>query len=91
MIEKGSWSFGNDYARIVATFGVDYSSSSHTDNQGNDFLISGEGDTFRINGRFGAPEKRFSINFSKAKTKICLNLHYNGDKSHLFVNGKEIC
>ena len=61
MIEKGSWSFGNDYAGIVATVGVDYSSSSHTDNQGNDFLISGEGDTFRINGRFGAPEKRFSI------------------------------
>ena len=39
---------------------------------------------------FSAPEKRFSINFSKAKIKFCLRLHYNGDNSYLFVNGKEI-
>ena len=32
----------------------------------------------------------FSINFSKAKTKFCLSLHYNADNSYLFVNGKEI-
>ena len=35
-------------------------------------------------------KKKFSINFSKAKTIFCLSLHYNGDKSYLFVNGKEI-
>ena len=28
---KGSWSFGNDFARIVI-FGVDNTSSSHSDN-----------------------------------------------------------
>ena len=38
--------------------GIGNSSSSHADNQGNDFLILGE-DTFDI-----------SINFSKAKTKF---------------------
>ena len=27
----GSWSFGNDFARNVAIFGVDNSSSSHAD------------------------------------------------------------
>ena len=32
----------------------------------------------------------FRINFSKAKTKFCLSLHYNGGKSYLFVNRKEI-
>ena len=32
----------------------------------------------------------FSINFSKAKEKFCFCLHYNGDNSYLFVNGKEI-
>ena len=45
---------------------------------GNDyaiFLILGEGDTFGINGSFGAPEKKFSINFSKANTKVGLSLH----------------
>ena len=50
----------------------------------------GEGPTYGINGSFGSPEKRFSINFSKAKAKFCLSLHYNGDNSYLFVNGREI-
>ena len=27
---KGSWSFGNDYAKNVVNFGVDNSSSSYT-------------------------------------------------------------
>ena len=39
----GSWSFGNDSARNVMIFGVDNSSSSHSDNRKNNFLILGEG------------------------------------------------
>ena len=35
-------------------------------------------------------KKKFSINFSKVKTKFCLSLHYNADNSCLFVNGKEV-
>ena len=31
-----------------------------------------------------------SINFTVTKKKFCLNLHYNGGNSYLFVNGKEI-
>ena len=50
----------------------------------------GEGDTFGINGSFGAIEKKFSINFSKTKTKFFLSFHYNGDNSYLFVKGKKI-
>ena len=30
-------------------------------------------------------------NFSKAKPKFCLILHYNGDDSYLYVNKTEIC
>ena len=71
-------------------FGVDNSSSSHTYNLKNDFLILGEGDTFGINGSFGAPEKKIDINFSKAKAKFCLSFHYISDNRYLFVNGKEI-
>ena len=41
-----------------------------------------------INGSFGSAEKKFSINFSKANTKVCLSLHYNADNSYLFFNGK---
>ena len=53
------------------------------------FLILGEEDTFGINKSFGAPEKNFSINFSKARTIFCLGFHYDGDNSYLFVNGKK--
>ena len=87
---KGEWNFGNDFARNVVIFGVNNCSPSHTGNCNNKFLILGEGDTFGINGSLGVPEKKFSINFSKAKTKFCLSLHYNGDNSYLFANRKKI-
>ena len=87
--EKGQWSFGNDFARNVLTFGVDNSWWFHADNRKNNFLLPGEGDTFGINGSFGVPEKKFNINFSKAKTKFCWSLHCNYN-SYLFVNRKEI-
>ena len=35
-------------------------------------------------------QKKININFSKAKTKFCLSLHYNAGNSYLFVNGKEV-
>ena len=53
----------NGSARNVIMFDVDNSSSSHTDNQKNEFLVLGEGPTFGINRSFGSPEKKFSINF----------------------------
>ena len=43
--EESEWSFDNDYARNVIIFGVHNSSSSHTNNLQNNFLILGEGDT----------------------------------------------
>ena len=43
-----------------------------------------------IYDRAGAAEKKFSINFSKAKTKNGLRLHHNYDNRYLFVNGAEI-
>ena len=90
MTEKVHGVLANDYNRNVAIFGVDTSSSSHIDNRKNNFLVLGEGYTFSINGSFDGPEKKFRINFSKAKTKFCLSLCYNSDNSYLFVNEKEI-
>ena len=82
----GSWSFDNDFARNVIVFGVDNSSSSHADTRKNNFLVLGEGPTYGVNGGFRSPEKKFSINFTKANTKFCLTLHYNADNSYFFVN-----
>ena len=76
--------------RMLLFFGFDNSSSYHADNRKNNFLVLGEGDTFGDNGSFGAPGKKFSIIFRKAKTKFCLSLHYSGDISYLLVSGKEI-
>ena len=73
------WSFDKEYARNVVIFVVDHSSSSHTDNRQNDFLVSVEGPTSGINDSTGTAEKKSSINFSKANTKFCLILHYNDD------------
>ena len=35
-------------------------------------------------------EKKVFNNFTENNKKFCLNLHYNGAKSYLFVNGIEI-
>ena len=88
-VSVGSWSFDIDFARNVIIVGVDNSSSSHSDNSKNNFLILGEGPTYDINKSFGSPEKKFNINFTKSSTKFCLSLHYNADNSYLFVNGKK--
>ena len=72
---KGEWSFGNDTPRKFELFRADNSSSFHTDNLKIDFLIFGEALTF------GASEKTFGINFSKAETNFCLSFHYNIDNS----------
>ena len=36
----------------------------------------GEGPIYDVNGGFGAAEKKFSINFTKANIKFCLSLYY---------------
>ena len=66
----GSWSFDYDFARNAITVGVDNSSSFHSDNCKNKFLILGECPTYGINGSFESPEKKFSINFIEGKHKI---------------------
>ena len=60
------WSFGNDILKNVVIFGADNSSSSHSDNDKNNFLELGEGSTDDINASVGAIEEKFSINFTKA-------------------------
>ena len=70
-----SWNFDNDFARNVIIFGVDNSSSSHTDNRKSTFSVLDGGPTYSINRNFGSPEKMITVNLS------------NG---YLLVNGKEI-
>ena len=73
----------------VIIFGVDVSSTKKIDNRKKDILILGKGPTQGLEHTLSA-EKMYSINFTKENTKFCLSLHYNGENSYLFVNGKEI-
>ena len=65
------------------------SSSPYNDKKKKDILILGRGPTQGLGHKLTA-EKMYSVNFTATKNKICLNLHYNGDNSYLFVNGTEI-
>ena len=87
---ESTWDFGYDFATNGTIFGVYNSWSSHADNRINNFLVLGEGPTYDIKESFCEAEKKFSNNFNKTKTKLCLSLHYNSDNSYLFLNGKEI-
>ena len=75
------WNVNNDTAKNVIIFGIDNSLSSHTDNPKNNFLVLGKEAIEVINGSVSAAEKK-SINFSKANTKFCLSLKYDGDRSY---------
>ena len=55
----GSRSFEDNFARNVVIFGADNSSSPHSDNRKNNFLILGQGPTYGINENFGLLEEMF--------------------------------
>ena len=81
----GSWNFDNDFARNVTIFGVDDTSSFHSDNYKNNFLILGGPALVALNQK-----KKFSINFSKANTNICLSLHHNANDSYLLMEKRSL-
>ena len=53
-------------------------------------LVLGKDFVQEINGTTIYAEKMYSINFTENNKKLCLNLHYDGNNSYLFVNGTEI-
>ena len=63
------------------------SSSVHNNNKKKDTLILGECPTQGLDGTTLPAEKKYAINFAENNKKFCLNLHYNGANSYLFVNG----
>ena len=78
-----------EYGKNVIIFGADLSSSVHTNNRANNILVLGKDFIQGINGTTIYAEKMYSTNFTMTNKKFCLNLHYNDDRSYLFVNGKE--
>ena len=62
----------------------------HANNKVNNVLVLGKTLVQGINGTTIYAEKMYSTNFTVNNKKFCLSLHYNGNNSCLFVNGKEI-
>ena len=88
---KGRFSHpSGGYGRNVIIFGADLSSSSHSNNQTRSILVLGKEFIQGIDGTTIYAEKMCSTNFTADNKTFCLSLHYNGDNSYLFLNGKEI-
>ena len=54
----GSQSFDNNFAKNIILLGVHKSSSSHSENWKNNFLVLGEVPTYGIDGSFESPGKK---------------------------------
>ena len=77
--------------RNVIIFGADLSNSTvHANNKTQSVLVFGHGLIQKINDKTIYAEKMYSPNFTVDNKIFCLSLHYNGDSSYLFVNGKEV-
>ena len=87
---RSAFSFpGGGFGQNVLIFGVDMSSSAHSDNKKKNILVIGKGPTQGLEHTLTA-EKMYFINFTVTNKTFCLSFHYNGANSYLFVNDTEI-
>ena len=75
--------------RNVLIFGVDMSFIVHATNRGNNIYVMGDGFTQGIHDTTLYVEKNYYRNFTDPGKKFMLSLHYNGDDSYFFVNGRQ--
>ena len=76
-------------AKNVIIFGVDMSSSVHATNRANNIYVMGKEFIRGISDTTIYAEKLFHNNFTKFGVKFISSLHYNGDNSYLFANGRQ--
>ena len=84
---KGKFSSGNGFGRNCIISGADISSSVRANNKTKNILVLAKDFVQGLDNTTIYAEILFSINFTKTTKKFCLSLHYNVDKSYLFVNG----
>ena len=88
--EGGTFSKGGiNNSRNVVIFGVHENSLVHANNKANNIYVMGDLFVQGINDTTLYAEKVYSQNFTAENKKFVLSLHYNGDDSYLFVNGKQ--
>ena len=75
--------------RNVVIFGVHEDSFIQANNKANNIFVMGDAFVQGINDTTLDEEKMYCQYFTQPSTKFVLSLHYNGDNSYLFVNGKQ--
>ena len=75
--------------RNVLIFGVDMSFSVHAINRANNIYVMGDGLTQGIHDTTLYVEKNYWRNFTDPDKNFVISLHYNGDDSYFFVNGRQ--
>ena len=75
--------------RNVLIFRVGMSFSVHATNRTNNIYVMADGFTQGINDTTLYVEKNYYRNFTEPGKKFMLSLHYNGDDSYLFINGRQ--
>ena len=78
-----------DTKKELPKFKIDESSVVHSNNKANNIYVMGDLFVRGINDTTLYAEKIYSQNFTQPSEKFILSLHYNGDDSYLFVNGKQ--
>ena len=63
--------------------------SIHATNRANNIYVMGDGLTQGIHDTTLYVEKIYWRNFTDPGKKFVISLHYNGDKSYFFVNGRQ--
>ena len=79
-----------DWDKNTFFSGVGNSSSVRIDDKKKDNLVLGEGPKQGLDDSVITAEARYSVYFSRSRKKNCLNLHYNGSNSFLFVNATKV-
>ena len=75
--------------RNVLILEADMSFSIHATNRANHIYVMGDGLTQGIHDTTLYVEKKYFRNFTEPNVKFVLSLHYNGDDSYLFANGRQ--
>ena len=75
--------------RNVLIFGADMNFRIHATNRANHIYVMGDGLTQGIHDTTLYAEKKYFRNFTEPNVKFVVSLHYNGNDSYLFVNGRQ--
>ena len=88
--EGGTFSKGNiNNGRNLIIFGVHESSLVHANNKANNIYVIGDLFVQGISDTTLYAEKIYSQNFTQSSKKFVSSLHYNGNDSYLFANGRQ--